>query len=154
MHSISHLLGVLGWLCLATVWCVGCGRSGVTFVAVEGLVSCDGEPVANAVVRFMPIPPTLSPGSHGTTDADGHYSLQTEPHYQGAVAGTYKVIISRLWTPNDIAAYPEVQFGAFQETLPSRYSSLSDTELRADITAVSGPINFELTGRSLPSGVR
>ncbi|MCS7239254.1 MAG: carboxypeptidase-like regulatory domain-containing protein [Thermoguttaceae bacterium] len=68
----------------------GCGgRSDVAYV--EGRVTLDGQPLANATVLF--IPQAGRPAS-GVTDSNGRYVLEYEPGKRGAPVGTCRVQIT------------------------------------------------------------
>jgi hypothetical protein len=80
-------------LCLL-VTTVGCGSN---MAPVSGTVMLDGKPLANATVVFEPISnePNPGPGSIGTTNAKGEFSLQLMTGKgQGAVVGKHKVSIT------------------------------------------------------------
>jgi hypothetical protein len=71
---------------------LGCGHS---TVSVSGIVTLNGKPIGDCVVRFQPKNDNL-PESVGLTDATGHYSLKTfgEKSRSGAVPGEYRVTFS------------------------------------------------------------
>lgn len=81
---------ILGVLLLA-----GCGRSGV--VPVSGTVTLDGKPLAHATVVFelQSDDKNPGPGSSGTTDANGRYTLHVmTTNAPGALIGKHKVSIT------------------------------------------------------------
>lgn len=75
---------------------MGCGGAGgankLTTHKVKGKVTLGGNPVAGASVTFSPktkgVPPAM-----GLTDAQGIYILTTYDAGDGAVEGTYKVMV-------------------------------------------------------------
>jgi len=70
----------------------GCG-SGNRPVPVEGTVHLDGQPLAGAMVTFMP----LNAGAreaHGYTTETGSFKLSTFRPDDGAIPGEYKVLVS------------------------------------------------------------
>jgi hypothetical protein len=88
------------WLAFAlAVLAVGCGGS-KKFAPVSGKVTLNGEPLANATVSFQPIAKEGStdagPGSTGTTNDKGEFSLTVATGERGAVVGKHRVIISSL----------------------------------------------------------
>ena len=78
---------------------VGCSGPGFDFVPVSGRVTKNGQPLANVRVTFQPEGENPGPGSAGTTDADGRYTLVvSSQQYQGdgAVAGRHRVAIGTI----------------------------------------------------------
>lgn len=71
----------------------GCGGDS-RFAPVSGVVTLDGEPVANATVAFL----SKEGGrrAFGTTGADGAYELSTLSPGDGAVPGEHLVTISAV----------------------------------------------------------
>lgn len=76
----------------------GCGGSPYPLADVSGVVTLDGEPLAGARVAFQPRREgkglDSGPGSYGTTDAHGRYTLRTIDGTSGAVVATHDVRIS------------------------------------------------------------
>lgn len=76
----------------------GCGRSSGDRVAVfpvEGAVTFDGKPLADALVALHPKNPAehKAPTAQGRTDAQGKFRLTTYESNDGAAAGEYKVTV-------------------------------------------------------------
>ena len=75
----------------------GCGP-GYEVVPVSGQVTWQGEPLAGWGVQFRPIaegPAAPSPGSHGTTDTEGRYTLHlVDPDRPGGVVGRHRIQIT------------------------------------------------------------
>ena len=71
----------------------GCG--GGDFAPVTGVVTVNGQPMANVRVVFAPMATadTIEPGppSLGVTDSEGRYELSTKDGSYGAVAGQHTV---------------------------------------------------------------
>ncbi|MCR4411576.1 MAG: carboxypeptidase-like regulatory domain-containing protein [Thermoguttaceae bacterium] len=89
-----RLLGTL-MVGLAAVAILGCGGGKkLDTVPVSGTVTLDGTPVEGAMVVFTP---TTGGGAaaSGKTDASGRYKLTTRDPNDGALAGTYLVIIHK-----------------------------------------------------------
>jgi hypothetical protein len=122
-------------LLAAVVACLlpcGCGGPGYKLAPVSGRVTLKGKPLADVKVSFQPSQKGKSepgPGSFGTTDADGRYSLKTvtEPPADGAVVGTH-VVTFRITTPQSLTTDEAVAPGIM---LPVR--------------AVDGSLSFEVT---------
>ncbi len=118
---------------------VGCGETALYRLAnVEGLVTFDGKPLAQAIVTFQPIAAagseTAGPGSAARTDSEGRYVLETvrtdEP---GAVVGPHRIIIMPIKFGDNPA--PD---------LPARYNS--ETTLTFEVEAEgTQSADFQLT---------
>ncbi len=126
-----------------TAVCLGCGsRSSV--VPVSGVVNLDGKPLANAYVAFQPVatagekPP--GPGSYGTTDANGAYSLRLmDNDASGAVVGNHRVEINLKVESDD--RDPKSRPPA--KTLPPRYNKQSELQFKVE-SGGSTAANFDL----------
>ena len=64
---------------------------------VTGKVTFGGGPVAKATVMFSPL--DKQPVATGITDNDGVYRLTTYDSFDGAAAGKYDVLISKVAVP-------------------------------------------------------
>jgi len=113
-------------------------RGCVNLVTVSGVVTLDGEPIANILVHFQPTSETpvdreFSPSSHGVTDAKGRYELEWVDG-RGAVIGEHIVTLvhrDRLMTelddfiektgevlPRDFKLPPEARDGSQRFVVP------------------------------------
>jgi hypothetical protein len=92
MRSCAALFALgTGLLLLA-----GCG--GPTLAPVQGRVTCNNKPVAEAAVTFSPVPQTegeREPGKPATgfTDQGGYYVLSTYRNEDGALVGPHRVTV-------------------------------------------------------------
>ncbi|QDT14592.1 transthyretin-like family protein [Alienimonas californiensis] len=121
---------------------IGCGgpspdyRS-VGLADVSGVVTLDGAPLENAVVRFYEAGRRVR-YSYGQTDADGRYSLQLNTRQDGVLPGEKEVVISTAATGF------EVKNGGGPERVPARYNR--DTELTRTVERDgSHSFDFDLT---------
>lgn len=144
-----------GLLVLLVALVVGCGDSGGP-VPLRGTVKLDGRPLAKASVYFIA---TDSKGRDalGSTDADGVFRLSTVRPGDGALPGTYKVIV-QLAAPTNTGAVAATPAEAMQAsgagrkrkqpsvTIPPRYSQPGQTTLEQDVPA-SGKVVFELQSK-------
>lgn len=95
MNRMTLRVGLVLAIVGAMLAC-GCGKSGPEgppTYAVTGKVTLDGNPVEGASVGFV-----ASAGGNsaiGTTDASGAYQLSTFGSNDGAVAGQYKVKVTK-----------------------------------------------------------
>ena len=101
----------------------GCGGSAYPLARVSGVVTLDGEPLPAARVAFQPRREDegldSGPGSYGTTDAQGRYSLTTIDGARGAVVATHDVRISTFLAAADPAA--DAPKTITPERVPARY---------------------------------
>lgn len=131
----------------------GCGggvvKKGPALVPVDGTVTLDGKPLAEASVMFG------AGSAFGQTDATGHYELKAQGAKKGCPVGDYKVVVEK-WVKADGSVYQSAEgispmdAGA-KQTIPPQYSDMEKTELKAKVTESGGKFNFELkSGASAP----
>jgi hypothetical protein len=134
---------VLG-ACLLALACVGCD-SGPEIASVEGTVTMDGAPLANASVVFVP---ENGRPAGATTDAQGKYVLTFTEGRKGATPGKHKVRISTLADPSETPDGEPIP--AQPETVPMRYNA--QTELTFTVEpATKNVANFDLeSGGEMP----
>lgn len=108
--------------CLAT----GCGTP---YSTVKGKVTLDGKPLQHALVGFYP---DKGRGSHGTTDAEGHYELKYTREKAGVPAGMCIVRITTATPTNP-------------ERLPAKYHA--DSELKENVLPGDNVFNFMLKSK-------
>jgi len=101
---------------------------------VTGVVTLDGQPLADATVMFQP---TEGRASVATTDSAGKYSLLYLDGVPGAKLGAHKVII-RTEIPGEDGQPPIAK-----EKLPKKYHE--HTELTAEVKRGSNTFDFPLT---------
>ena len=139
---------------MRTRWLVGCllvltlGCGSRKFAPVSGKVTLNGLPLANALVAFNPIPPEGSgqagPGSIGTTDADGVFTLRVNSDQSGALVGKHRVGITAQVPAGDTDTRQPRRRGAATKPLPRRYNE--ETTLTFDVPpGGSDQAIFELT---------
>src|SRR6266481_2084761 len=78
------------FLCAVILTTAGCGGLSKP-IKVKGIVTLDGKPLPGATVTFTP----LAEGhvASGRTDQDGSFRLTTFQTDDGALAGSYKVVV-------------------------------------------------------------
>ncbi|MCA9234419.1 MAG: hypothetical protein KDA44_03060 [Planctomycetales bacterium] len=137
--------------------CAGCADSPYELAPVSGAVTLNGEPLANATVSYEPRGgperSIVGPGSVGTTDAEGRYTLSTFKDEPGAVVGQHTVRISTFKSQfKDIKNSDAVEVVS-EERVPWRYNR--STELVATVaTGGTDQADFELTGAPPRKGRR
>jgi hypothetical protein len=121
----------------------GCGGgSGVGAVKATGTVTLDGTPVEGATVTF--VPKGEGRVATGITDAEGKFAMKTVEAGDGAVPGSYDVIVSKLAVVSGSAA-------ASQEEEMARLEDMSKKgELRAVQTPTANqlPNKYSVKGQS------
>ena len=85
--------------CFAALFCVGCGgsKSGsrAELVPAAGVVTYNGEPVADATLEFRSATDVPNSLAAGQTDAEGKFILTTDRPNDGALPGSYKVVVKK-----------------------------------------------------------
>src|SRR5947209_3031632 len=91
----------------------GCGGPH-TPVRVEGVVTLDGNPVEGAAISFLSEAGDGKEGrmAYGTTDGEGVFRLTTLKPDDGALPGTYKVLVTK-----SVPVPPGVKVPNFPNTL-------------------------------------
>jgi hypothetical protein len=138
--------------CLLAV--AGCGRTSrrpETFPG-GGVVTLDGKPLEGAVVSFQA--PGAKYWAEGRTDAAGRYALFTFVAGDGALPGTYGVVITKYEDP---ATVPESRRErpdyVPRNLLPARYAATDTSGFSATVAAARGPeanrfdLNLQSKGR-------
>ena len=142
--------------CVIGLACVGCGESGPPLGTVSGVVTMDGEPLANALVTFTP--EAGGRGSIGKTDAGGKYELAFVDG-KGALIGNHKVSVTTI---KEAAAVTEMSSDSpeyanqgssadydkaeTKEPIPEKYNT--KTELTFDVKAGSNTYDIPLESGS------
>jgi hypothetical protein len=94
---IAAVIGVIAGL-IPYVWARY--QAATIIVPISGQVMLDGHPLANAYVKFLPVPRAgqnprdTNPGSHGYTDRDGNFTLlQIANDEPGVIVGEHKIML-------------------------------------------------------------
>lgn len=142
-RSLRLCWASLGLCCLV----LGCG-SGDALVPVEGTVTLNGQPLAEAAVTLLPVTAT-SPGPFsGTTDNEGRFVLgpSSSPDQRGVAPGEYRLTISTLKVAPmevvDDSVQPQV---LAKEVVPGDYRS---GNMRFEVPAGgTTSANFEIVSK-------
>ena len=116
---------------------VGC-KAALAGPAVEGGVTLDGKPLANASVQFIPQGENRGQTGFGKTDAAGKFTIGPAGGKQrGAAPGEYKVVISKHVKPDGTDYVPkpdeDPMLGNHKELLPAAYSDAEKSILTANV---------------------
>lgn len=109
---------------------VGCGGDS-DLAEVRGVVTLDGEPIANAFLEFTP--ESSGAPSYGKTDAAGKYRMLFTDTKFGSFIGKNRVSIST----GDVG-----DNGGTKEVIPSVYNT--KTELVKEVKAGDNTFDFDL----------
>jgi hypothetical protein len=122
----------------------GCG--GGSDGAVNGTVTLDGNPLKNAVIRFMPLGDTKGLGGGATTDASGKYTLLNAQGGKDLAPGEYKIVVSRRLNKDGSEPDPNVPpiESTASETLPPIFSDENETTLRQTVAADKKTYDIQL----------
>ncbi len=121
---------------------MGCGGQGeVKLVTATGLVTIDGKPAADIMVRAVPLTQDeskLAPSSQGLSNEGGEFTLTTLKNEPGAVEGSHRVT---LFDTLETRA-PQGSRGGTRSRLHSKFSSVG-----IEVTIAEGEtIELEATG--------
>ncbi|OWK42942.1 DUF4198 domain-containing protein [Fimbriiglobus ruber] len=132
----------------------GCAPKLPPIVPVEGVVTINGQPLANAAVTFIPLLDHfgMEAVSVATTDAQGKFTLICKQNEQpGAVAGTHLVMVRELPVPKEMRRV--IQDGRVIDAyyaksgnrpIPPDYKSTAHTPLRVEISRATPTVTLEL----------
>ena len=139
---------------LLAVVLAGCGGRGTA--PIKGVLTLDGTPVADATVVFMPDPPDAGRPATGFTSADGTFQLTTFRPADGALPGSYRVLVQKTEPAKDAGAaarsamerarakYEEKSIQKAQKpALPPAYAGFDTTPLRCTVPA-QRPVALEM----------
>lgn len=135
----------LALLAAGTLSCVGCGSSKQPDLGqVQGTVTMDGSPLANAQVIFSP---DGGRPSTGVTDAAGKYTLTYIRDIKGAKLGAHSVRVETVPAVTSDQAVGIAPEGppAVAERIPIKYNT--ESELRAEVKSGENTIDFSLNSK-------
>jgi hypothetical protein len=146
----SRLMRVLCFIGLLS----GCGDNSHGLAPVSGTVLYNGQPLANAVVGFVPAEGG-GRGANGTTDKNGNYRLTTFQSDDGALVGKHRVVVGAT----EKSEKPKMPDGDVPQEggmpgkqeprkllSPARYMNYDTSGLTADVVAGKKNVfDFDLT---------
>lgn len=151
------------WLALLLSGCGGGGKPAKSYsgslVPIKGVVTLDGEPVADASVVFVfdGTAPSGFLSSSGKTDSSGKYQLKTGGQ-AGTPPGRYRVSIEKWATANgepivddpangmDMAQ--SMTSGALKQLIPAKYNDTTKGKLTVEVSeGQTDPVDFALKSK-------
>lgn len=129
-----RFFGLLGLCALA-----GCSSGGPALTPVSGTITLGGEPLPNAIVRYIPEGDTKGHGGTGKTGADGKYEIvANRDSRNGLLPGEYRVSVSLL-----PAGAKPIETGE-KELVPEPFCNPRESPLRANVEATAKPFDFQI----------
>ncbi len=142
------------WVMGIAVAVAGCGsapESTFDRVAVSGTVTLDGQPLENAVIRFVPFPEVSGPKA-SVAVTSGRFEI---PAAAGPVAGRHRVEIESTdhggIEPDDEAALAELAAGKRKLAKPVKIPAIYNTRSTLERTLAADSANqfeFQLVTKS------
>ena len=148
-----------GVACLVTVLLAGCGRrvddewtrQRPQVYPATGMVLYQNKPVAGATVMFESTDAGVKPGGGlvaiGHTDSAGMFRMKTYKEYEGVVAGSHRVSVTKMdYVPAERPAGvdPNLDISPIATSvLPEKYKDFAKSGLTASVTP-KGPNQIRL----------
>lgn len=136
---------------LATI-VTGCGSKEpqLEFIPVRGVVTLDGQPLANADVRAIPAGKTMGKGGSGRTSEQGEFQIIHSRGEKGLPEGEYTATVSLRQNPDGSFPPPDDPTPPMEspavEKLPARYVDPTQTQLKFTVTKdATSTIKLDLT---------
>lgn len=124
---------------------IGCG-GGPKLLPVAGVVTLDGQPIADAGVLFVPVEGG-APAS-GATDSAGRFRLSTT-NRSGVLAGRYRVAVNKqdIVGGGNVSALPThaAKDMPVKWIVPQKYSRTETSGLEAAVSPEQCEFTFALT---------
>lgn len=118
---------------------IGCGPSRPKTATVQGKVTYKGKPVHTGTINFVPANGTSATGQIA---ADGSYRLKTFTDGDGAILGSHRVYIVAMDEKNQVGL--EAFSPLPPPIVPLKYTSLSTSDLTAEVKDEPNTFNFDL----------
>lgn len=159
-------LQLMAWMA-AGIMCasVGCNSAapGLKTEEVEGLVTLDGAPVADATVTFTPVASGTGAMATGTTDASGKYRLTAvAPGYSpkpgsGTLPGEYNVGVVKVQMPEfptstdaikpQEGQRPSAATPTLTYVVPQKYENPASSGIKKTVKEGKNDIPIELSSK-------
>jgi hypothetical protein len=118
----------------------GCNRGGLNLAPVEGVVTYQGAPLAEAAVMFKP---AQGPFAIGETDAEGKFTLMTA-NQDGALVGDHSVAICKSKTVTKHRPGAVMPAYEIKPLIPKKYFEASTSQLTASVKDDDNHFEFNL----------
>jgi hypothetical protein len=145
VEKIMHRTGYVGAVVML-LGIIGCG-DGLKRVPVQGKITVKGEPLADAVIQFLPAGSTKGEGGIGRSDGGGNFTLVgSREGHSGVAPGEYKVRVSRIVDRDGTvldADSKQADHPGSKESIPEKYAS-PDTPLTAKVPEQGGPVSLDI----------
>lgn len=121
------------WFAPAIVLLASCSKGEVhkAPIAIKGLVTVDGKPLADATVALFPDTYRVGRISSGRTDKTGAFSLSTTVDHTtmvpGGEPGSYSAVVTKL-------AKVQPRGGGLKRDVPTRYADVHTSDLKVVIS--------------------
>ncbi len=153
---MKHCLKFFPLLCLCLVLTAGCNTGKLKTESVTGIVTYDGQPLADALVSFSPKQAGMGQPSYGRTNDKGEYILQTShgnPN-AGTTPGEYYVTVTKSVASSGPATLelpmgsaPIAPSGPVEQpksAIPEVYGKADTSPLSATVVKGKNKIDFTL----------
>ncbi len=110
LHFTRYLV-----LLAITALAIGCSDSNPKTYPVSGVVTLDGKPVPGATVTFIP-DDSKSNSAATSCDDKGKYSMSTFKQDDGAIPGSYKIIVAKYQRGAEESPYGDKPPEAVEQT--------------------------------------
>ncbi len=129
--NLKLLCGRIILLTACAALVAGCGDERPDTLPAGGMVTYNGQPVAEARVMFM-----VEGGrpASGMTNSEGRFELMTFEPGDGALPGEHKVTVTKKETVVD-PAKPDDPYAPMRDLLPARYGNPTKSDLSAKVEA-------------------
>lgn len=123
---------------------IGCGPAGPKLVPVSGVVTLDGQPLAEAGVLFQPA--VGGPPATGSTDASGRFELRTQ-NRPGAVLGEHRVSVTKQQTSGPASGVAGLEPVQVISLVPEKYTRPETSGLKVNVTGDQKEVKLELSSK-------
>ena len=149
MKRIFRSVAILS-LCLVVLLSLGCNKKRLKgLVPAQGVVTLNGEPVADAMIMFTPVKiGTQATTAATTTDAKGAFKMSTVDPGDGVFPGEYRVTVVKdefqggltleqarinSQNPDEARKNGPIEEATVIHHLPAKYGDINTTDLTVTI---------------------
>lgn len=122
-------------------------------IPINGRVTIDGKPLANAEILYFPVAEGQARPGFGLSDRDGHFSIISTEEIRGVVPGEYRIAISAPLAeavdanqgPSASSSEEQLRTSSSRSAIPQRYSNPAESGLTDTVNeSHSGFVHFDL----------